>query len=122
MAWKLPTVDPAYRNPLRVVHGVSAVVFVLFALLQLNDPDPLPWLLVYGMTAVTAGVGAAGITVPSSRWGLVAVALVWGFFLATTIEQFSLQDEVVREVAGLAVVGLWSLLVPSPPEIVVGAD
>jgi hypothetical protein len=33
------------------VSGALAAVFALFALLQINDPDPFAWILVYGFVA-----------------------------------------------------------------------
>ena len=35
-----------------VISGVLALMFVVFATLQYNDPDPLIWISIYGMIAV----------------------------------------------------------------------
>ncbi|HEY3405884.1 MAG TPA: transmembrane 220 family protein [Ohtaekwangia sp.] len=37
---------------MRVVNFLLAVMFLLFAFLQLNDPDPVIWILIYGGMAV----------------------------------------------------------------------
>lgn len=37
---------------MRVVNFLLAVVFLIFAFLQINDPDPLIWILIYGAMAV----------------------------------------------------------------------
>ncbi len=37
---------------MRVVNFLLAVMFLLFAFLQVNDPDPLIWILIYGTMAV----------------------------------------------------------------------
>jgi lipoprotein signal peptidase len=37
---------------MRVVNFLLAVVFLIFAFLQINDPDPLIWILLYGAMAV----------------------------------------------------------------------
>ena len=37
---------------MRVVNFVLAVIFLVFAFLQINDPDPLIWILIYGAMAV----------------------------------------------------------------------
>jgi hypothetical protein len=37
---------------MRVVNFLLAIVFLVFAFLQINDPDPLIWILIYGAMAV----------------------------------------------------------------------
>lgn len=37
---------------MRVVNFLLAVMFLIFAFLQLNDPDPIVWILIYGIMAV----------------------------------------------------------------------
>ena len=37
---------------MKVVNFLLAVVFLLFAFVQLNDPDPVVWILIYGTMAV----------------------------------------------------------------------
>jgi hypothetical protein len=36
---------------MRYLHLLSALLFVAFAAVQLNDPDPLIWVLIYGAVA-----------------------------------------------------------------------
>lgn len=38
----------------KVIHLVIIVLFVLFAIAQFNDPDPLIWVLIYGLVAAVA--------------------------------------------------------------------
>ena len=43
---------------MRIVHFLLGALFILFATLQFNDPDPLYWVAVYSGTAlVTLGKG-----------------------------------------------------------------
>ena len=37
---------------MRVVNFLLAIMFLAFAFLQLNDPDPLIWILIYGVMSV----------------------------------------------------------------------
>ena len=37
---------------MRVVNFLLAAMFLVFAFLQINDPDPLVWILIYGAMAV----------------------------------------------------------------------
>lgn len=39
---------------LKYVHWFLALMFFLFAVVQLNDPDPLIWLIVYGSMMVVS--------------------------------------------------------------------
>ncbi len=41
---------------LRAAAGAFALLFVLSALLQLNDPDPVMWVAVYGLVADAGGL------------------------------------------------------------------
>lgn len=41
-----------YHTSMKVVNFLLAVIFLLFAFVQLNDPDPLIWILIYGAMAV----------------------------------------------------------------------
>jgi hypothetical protein len=43
---------------MRIFNFVLAVMFLVFAFLQINDPDPLIWILIYGMMAVLAVMAA----------------------------------------------------------------
>lgn len=37
---------------MRIVNFVLAAMFLVFAFVQLNDPDPVIWILIYGVMAV----------------------------------------------------------------------
>jgi hypothetical protein len=37
---------------MRVLHAILAVIFLLFAFVQLNDPDPYIWITIYGAMSV----------------------------------------------------------------------
>jgi hypothetical protein len=37
---------------MRIVNFLLAIMFLLFAFVQVNDPDPVIWILVYGAMAV----------------------------------------------------------------------
>lgn len=38
----------------RIVNFLLAVMFLVFAFVQINDPDPIVWILIYGAMAVLA--------------------------------------------------------------------
>jgi hypothetical protein len=45
---------------MKIVNLVLAVMFVLFAFVQINDPDPVLWILIYGLMAVACVLAAFG--------------------------------------------------------------
>ncbi len=64
----------------KVVGGVFAILFLISAVLQYNDPDPLLWIVIYGMaTLVTLGFvfNRVSYKVPA----FVGLLGVIGFFL-----------------------------------------
>ncbi|MFT7029378.1 MAG: hypothetical protein ACJA2C_000764 [Marinoscillum sp.] len=38
------------------IHITIMVIFTLFALVQINDPDPVLWILIYGAVVMTAAI------------------------------------------------------------------
>lgn len=111
----------------KVVHLLLAAAFASFAYLNLNDPDPIKWVLAYGAVAVLFAFAAFG-RADRRMVGALAVALfVWMCSMITgMVDWFQLgmpsitgsmqahepHIEVVREFLGLliavlALVGLY---------------
>lgn len=44
-----------------VVNIILTVLFILFALVQFNDPDPYLWILIYGSIALVSGLAIKNI-------------------------------------------------------------
>lgn len=49
---------------MKIVHFVLAALFFLFAYFQLNDPDPILWVAIYGMTAILFLLSGLGKSYP----------------------------------------------------------
>lgn len=112
-------------SKLRLASAVMALLFVTCVVLQYNDPDPLPWMTVYGAAAILSVVHARRRRVaPAFPLGVAAVALAWGVWIAAEIdgsfEWFRLgqsmqagtpQIEQSRESLGLFVIAAWMLVV-----------
>ena len=47
---------------MKVVNLLLAAMFVVFAYLQINDPDPLVWIFIYGLMGVICVLAAFRIT------------------------------------------------------------
>lgn len=65
---------------MKVLNLFLAAIFLLFAFVQINDPDPVLWILIYGLMAVACILAAFGRYHP---WGisvLLILYLAYGFF------------------------------------------
>ena len=46
---------------MRIVSFILALMFLIFAFVQVNDPDPIIWILIYGSMAVICVLAAFNI-------------------------------------------------------------
>jgi hypothetical protein len=111
-------------KPFQALNVLMALVFVLGAAVQYNDPDPLGWMLVYLAAALACGLAVTG----RLRWPLPAlvsgVALLWAGTLASPVlaahvpffrlfSQWEMTDariEETREMYGLLFIAGWMAL------------
>ena len=108
---------------MRVANVLTGILFAVGALLQVNDPDPVRWFVLYALAAVACWIAPER----PSRWILAATvglaALVWAGLLAPqvvpTFEWANLlraKDpqapviEETREFSGLLVIAAWMTL------------
>jgi hypothetical protein len=100
-----------------------SLVFLMFTLVQYNDPDPARWMAMYGAAALVsaaaalraegAGAPAAVVALAALGWGLsvlLGVAghpVAWGQVFATT-RMIDSDVEEAREALGLLIVVLWA--------------
>ncbi|HEY4655685.1 MAG TPA: transmembrane 220 family protein [Cyclobacteriaceae bacterium] len=49
---------------MRIVNLIFAVMFLGFAFVQVNDPDPVVWILIYGLMAATCVMAAFDYYLP----------------------------------------------------------
>lgn len=100
------------RKTLSIIFGV---LFLLFAAVQYNDPDPQVWIPIYGIAAVACFMAYAGL----GKWwffGLLAVMFVvaavyqwppvFEGFLFSEVGMRSVNIELAREAGGLAICAL----------------
>jgi hypothetical protein len=62
---------------MKYLNLLLAVMFLVFASLQLNDPDPITWILIYGTMAVVCVMAAFGFYV---RWLMIAAFGCYGVY------------------------------------------
>ena len=88
---------------------VVAAFFVLFTLVQYNDPDPLFWMVVYSGTALACVLYRLERLPPAVAAGYGVLALLLGLYLAYRVisqGQF-IFDEEGREMMGSFLVAIW---------------
>ena len=113
------------RRGRRIAHAVMATCFALSVAVQLNDPDPLPWIVVYGGALVACVLAYA----EKQAWPVAAltgvVALGWAIAIFTSMadglvpvsELFvepgmkTARVEESREVLGLSIVVAWTAVI-----------
>lgn len=66
---------------MKVLNLILAALFILFAFLQVNDPDPVAWILIYGLMAVACILAAFGYYYPKALTVLLLIYLAYSFFL-----------------------------------------
>lgn len=102
----------------RVISWVMLGVFVLSMAVQYNDPDPIRWILIYGVSAAFAVLAIRGIV----HWVSIPVALAYiggvlywmpgaqvdnPLHLLTDVKMASMGVEEWREDGGLMICAAW---------------
>ena len=105
---------------MRIANAVMLAAFALSVVVQINDPDPLVWIAIYGCAAVACLLALLG----RGHWSypaiLAAVASVWAARIAPRVvgavpvsdmfgafEMESVAIEESREMYGLLIVAVW---------------
>jgi len=78
---------------MRVLHFLLAVMFLVFAFLQINDPDPIIWILIYGVMAVVC-VMAIFEFYPRPVLMVLAIAyLLYSIYYFPGVKVWLMQDD-----------------------------
>lgn len=116
---------------MRAVHGLMAAVFGFSALLQLNDPDPWGWVLIYAVAAALSALAATGRHPAWRRPAALTIAVaavVWALVVAFSSPRLPPLGDLVgdwamygagieerRETLGLLLLACWMAFVALPP-------
>jgi hypothetical protein len=104
----------------KVADALFLLMFVFSVIVQVNDPDPLPWIAIYGAAAVACLLSLMG----RRPWQFAVltgiVALIWAATIAPRVigqvpfldmfAEFEMKDigvEESREMYGLLLIGGW---------------
>lgn len=78
---------------MKVVNLILAVMFVVFAFVQINDPDPVIWILIYGAMAVSCVLAAFGYYYPKIMIGILIIYLIYSATFFSSIQAWLKQDD-----------------------------
>lgn len=78
---------------MKIGNILLAVMFLLFAFVQINDPDPALWILIYGIMAVICILGAFKTYYPLVMVLLLLGFCVYAYFLFPGVKEWFAQDD-----------------------------
>lgn len=68
-------------------------MFMVFAFVQVNDPDPILWILIYGAMAAVSVMAIFEFYIPKLMWGLAVGYLIYIIILFPgLVEWFNSED------------------------------
>jgi hypothetical protein len=77
---------------MKVVNFFLAIVFVLFAFVQVNDPDPVIWILIYGAMAVICVLAMFSFYPRKFLIGLLVLFVLYGLVFIPGVIEWLKQD------------------------------
>lgn len=108
----------------RGLHALITLAFCASAAVQWNDPDPWPWIVIYGAAALVTGSAALARASKVAALGVALVSLLWALQLSPhVIGQVTVPElfdsmvmktesiEYGREFGGLVLIGVWMIVV-----------
>lgn len=78
---------------MRILNSFLALMFLVFAFLQVNDPDPILWILIYGAMAATSVMAIFEYYIPALMYALFFGYVVYLIILFPgAMDWFNSQD------------------------------
>ena len=62
---------------MKILNIILTILFVLFAVVQFNDPDPYLWILIYGATAAISGFAIVGKYHKIIILSVIGICIIW---------------------------------------------
>lgn len=78
---------------MKVLNLVLAVMFVIFAFVQVNDPDPVVWILIYGAMAVACILAAFDHYYPIVSVGVLIIFVAYSFVSFSGVVEWLQSDD-----------------------------
>lgn len=73
---------------MRILNSILAIMFMVFAFVQVNDPDPILWILVYGAMAAICVMAIFEFYVPKIMWALAVGYILYAAILFPGVLQW----------------------------------
>lgn len=77
---------------MRIINFILAVMFLVFAFLQINDPDPVKWILIYGVMAVMCIMAIFEFYPRKGIVGLLVVFLLYSLVYVPGVIEWLTKD------------------------------
>lgn len=78
---------------MRITNLILAVMFIIFAFVQVNDPDPLVWILIYGLMAATCVMAAFDYYLPKVLIGMAFILAGYAIFYFPGLREWLQHDD-----------------------------
>ena len=78
---------------MKILNLVLAALFLLFAFVQVNDPDPVIWILIYGVMAVACILAAFGQYYRIILFVLLALFIGYSFMYTSGVWEWLHSDD-----------------------------
>ncbi len=87
---------------MKLVNLILAALYLLFAFVQVNDPDPVRWILIYGVLAVSCILAAFGVYYRLALLALLVLCSVYAVALFPGVQEWMRQDNPLMLFDGIA--------------------
>lgn len=77
---------------MRIVNFILAVMFLIFAFVQINDPDPVIWILIYGLMAVMCIMAIFEFYPTKVLVGVLAIFVLYSFVYIPGVIEWLTKD------------------------------
>ncbi len=77
---------------MRIFNFILAVMFLIFAFVQINDPDPVIWILIYGAMAVTCVMAIFEFYPSKVTVGLLVILILYSFVYVPGVIEWLQKD------------------------------
>jgi hypothetical protein len=77
---------------MRIINFILAVMFLIFAFVQINDPDPVIWILIYGVMAVMCILAIFEFYPGKVIAGLLVIFILYSFAYVPGVIEWLTKD------------------------------
>ncbi len=77
---------------MRIVNFILAIMFLTFAFVQINDPDPVIWILIYGAMAVLSVMAIFEFYPKKFIIGLLVLYAIYSFVFMPGVGEWLRKD------------------------------